>query len=323
MITRAALVETLDRWFAALANGSAAGLPLAPGLRFTEQSVPIPVGDGLFVSCTCAPEAFKIVAADPDAGQVAALALIEQLGRPVLAAVRLRVADGLIHEAQHLIADPLTPTGLRGLAAPEPAMLADVAEADRTPRERMVAIADSYFEALEQEDGSLCPFDPACRRRESGMQTANNPDGPAFPIESPPPELAAALRTLGAMSPGEQIDTQVMQYITMIRPRHLIVVDEQKGLVFGFPRFVHRADRQSVPVRNVDGLAEMPVGFAPFDLQAAEIFKIVAGQLVEIEAAGFMNAYLAPTGWEDLYPECYARTTTHPHTWPFEAPTRI
>lgn len=318
---RGDLVAIMDRWLAGVAAHSADGLPIAADMRFTEQTSEIPVGDGLFLSCTAGPSAFRIDAVDPAAAQIATLALIEMLGQPRLAAIRLKVEGGLIAEAQHLIGDPPTPTGLANLKAPVPAMLVDVPEKQRSPREELARIANSYFDAIEQDDGSLCPFHPDCRRRETGMQTANNPSGPAFPIENPPPALAAGLLRLGAMGPGAQIDTQVMQYITMIRPRQIAVIDEQKGLVFTFPRFVHRADRSEVPVRGIEGLDAMPVGFPPFDLHAAEIFKIEGGLLTEIEAAGFNHVYRARTGWEDRYPETYAYAVTHPATHPYEAGT--
>ncbi|HEY5410479.1 MAG TPA: hypothetical protein VIJ94_07105, partial [Caulobacteraceae bacterium] len=88
---RACLVRILDRWFDALVAHSAKGLPLAKDVRFTEQAARIPIGDGLFVSTTEGPTTFKIVAADPVSGQVGAIAMMKQWGKPVEVTVRLKV----------------------------------------------------------------------------------------------------------------------------------------------------------------------------------------------------------------------------------------
>jgi hypothetical protein len=51
------------------------------------------------------------------------------------------------------------------------------------------------------------------------------------------------------------------------------------------------------------------------------MFKIRKGRLYEIEATGFINAYMAPTGWDDRYPERYKYAVTHPRTHPYNAGT--
>src|SRR5580704_5112751 len=91
---RACLTDLMDRWLAALPAHSAAGLPIAHDIRFTEQAAAIPVGDGLFISATEGPTSFKIIAADPVSGQVGAIAVIKQWGKPVMLSVRLKVVDG-------------------------------------------------------------------------------------------------------------------------------------------------------------------------------------------------------------------------------------
>ena len=117
------------------------------------------------------------------------------------------------------------------------------------------------------------------------------------------------------------LNTHSLQYITMIRPRHLYIIDEQKGLVLGFPRFVHRGNVRYEKIAGVPGLEAMPMSFGPNDLQASELFKVRSGKLHEIEATGFINAYMAPTGWDDRYPERYKYAVTHPRTHPYKAGT--
>jgi hypothetical protein len=319
MDRRRELEAILDRWFEALVAHSPVGLPLAGNIRFTEQAVQIPVGDGLFVSATEAPAGFKIVATDEVAGQVGAIALMKIWDKPALVTVRLKVEDGRITEAEHVIADQLFAHAMANLETARPQLLAELPEEDRTPRDDMLRIASSYFDAIEQDDGDLCPFDDACVRRENGLQTTLNDGGPAFPMESVDPERAEAMARMGAMTCRDQLNTRLMQYITMIRPRRLQVIDETRGLVLGFPRFVHRGDNRRLKLRGVEGIEEIDLGFGPNDLQASELFRIRRGKVTDIEATGFINAYLAPTGWDDVYPETYDYEVTHPNTKPFRA----
>ena len=319
---RACLVGLMDKWLAALPAHSAQGLPLAKDIRFTEQAAAIPVGDGLFISATEAPTTFKIIAADPVAGQVAALTVMKQWGKTVVVAVRLKVANGEITEAEHVIATPLGPAAVPNLKTPRSAFLEDVPAGERTSREGLLAAANGYFDSLEQDDASFAPFAPDCARRENGLQTVHNEKPQPSPLDSAAPQTKAAMDKIGALTCTEQVNTHMFQYSTMIRPRRILVLDEQKGLAFAFPRFVHRGNVRKMKLVGVAGVDTIPMDFGPMDLQAAEVFKIRKGQIHEVEANGFLNAYLSPTGWEDRYPETYKHAVTHPTTHPYQAGTK-
>lgn len=316
---RACLSGLVDRWLVALPTHSATGLPLAHNVRFTEQGAAIPIGDGLFVSATAAPTTFKIVAVDPANGQIAAFTVMQQWNKPAVVAVRLKVENGEITEAQHVIAGSPAPSAMANLVTPRQAFLDDVPTSERTPRAGLLSAANGYFDAIEQDDGSLAPFAPDCARHENGMQTVNNKTPVPSPLDSISPQMAAAMAKIGALNCTEQVNAHFFQYITMIRPRLLLVVDEEKGIVFAFPRFVHRGDVRSMTIVGVPGVDTVPMNFGPMDLQAAEVFKIRKGRIHEIEACGFLNAYMAPTGWEDRYPETYRYAVTHPNTHPYQA----
>lgn len=318
----ACLTAIIGQWLDALPKHSAAGLPLAKTLRFTEQAAAIPIGDGLFLSTTEGPSTFRIVAADPVSGQVAAFAMMKQWDKPVLVAVRLKIADRKIIEAEHVIATTFFPGGLENLKTPRQALLDDVPAAERTPRAQMWAAANAYFDSIEQDDGSIAPFADDCTRHENGGQTTTNAKPVPPPAGFGTPQTADAVAHMNTLNCRDQLNTHVLQYITMIRPRMLLVIDEQKGLVFGFPRFVHRGDNRLMKIAGVAGLDVLPMDFGPVDLQAAELFKIRAGKIHEIEANGFLNAYRAPTGWEDRYSETYKYAVTHPNTHPYRAGTK-
>ncbi len=316
---RACLVRILDKWFDALTAHSAKGLPLARDVRFTEQAARIPIGDGLFISTTEGPTNFKIVAADPVSGQVGAIVMMKQWGKPIEMTVRLKVVGGKITEAEQIFASDLRPTSMANLQTPRPGLLADVPAAERTPRAQMLAAAFAYFDAIEQDDGDIAPFADDCVRRENGMQTTSQKRPETTPLDNA--SAGAALAKMGQLGCRDGLNTHGLQYITEIRPRHLTIIDEQKGLVLGFPRFVHRGDVRYEKIVGVPGVEGMPMSFGPMDLQASEMFKIRKGRIHEIEATGFLNAYMAPTGWDDRYPEHYRYAVTHPHTHPYKAGT--
>ena len=319
--SRACLVDIMQRYVDALPRHSAKGLPLAANVRFTEQAAAIPVGEGLWISATEAPTTFKIFVADPTSGQVGFFGVMKQWDKPVLLAARLKVANGRITEIEHVIAPDLRPTSMANLQAPRPALLEDVPAAERTPRAKMLAAAISYFDSIEQDDGGVAPYADDCVRHENGMQTTTNKTPAPTPLDAANPGQSSAFAKLAPLGCRDAMNTHVLQYITMIRPRHMLIVDEQKGIVFGFPRFVHRGNVREMKIVGVPGVDSMPMNFGPNDLQAAEMFKITGGKIHEIEASGFINAYRAPTGWDAQYPETYKYAVTHPKTHPYHAGT--
>src|SRR5512137_2761729 len=54
------------------------------------------------------------------------------------------------------------------LQKPRPGLVEDLAPADRAPRDQMIDIGLSYYDALTGEDGTLAPFAEECERRENG-----------------------------------------------------------------------------------------------------------------------------------------------------------
>lgn len=307
---RAGLIAILNRFLDSL--------PLAPNVKITEQAARIPPGDGLWVSATSGPTEFNIQLADPASGQAGFFGVIHEWEKPVLVGTRLKVLKGAITEIETVIARELRPVAIGNLKRPRPALLADVPPHERTPRAEMLRIANSYFDAIEQDDGSLCPLAEESVRHENGLKTTLNymPPGKGTIGEAFGSGMIDVLAKVFAMTTSKSISSGGFAYITQIRPRHMVLCDEEKGIVFGFPRFVHRGDIRKMKITGIDGAEDLPFGFGPIDLQASEMFKIRAGKVYEIEANGFLNAYLAPTGWEDEYPETYAYAVTHPRTHP-------
>jgi hypothetical protein len=296
---RACLTGLLDRYLEALVRHDASGLPLNRDVKFTENAARLEVGsEGLWVAASEAPAGPRIYALDVGAGQAGFYGVMKERGRPLIIALRLKVVNGQITEIEHVLARTIREDALRNLMTPRPEFVADVAPADRLPRERMVAIADSYFEAIEHANGKLAPFADDCVRRENGGQTTHNATPVPWPVSLGSKAADDAMAYIGTLSCSDQLDTHVMDFITRLWPRRHEIVDEEKGLVFSFPMFQHRGVTGPMRITNVPGVDSLPLGGATSNLQAGEIFKIDrGGQITAIEAMGAQLPYGTPSGW--------------------------
>jgi hypothetical protein len=289
----------VDRYIAAMVKHDRSALPVTADYKYTENTATMPLGDGLWVGASEAPTTFKIYALDPTSHQAALFAVMKEFDKPVILALRLKIEDGRLAEIEHVVARGVRESSLRNLTTPRPGLLETVPPAERVSRDEMWRIANSYFEAIEHSNGDLAPFADDCMRRENGMQTTGNTvptHDPGDPPDSPIDPLRAKIRMLGCR---DNINTHTLSYITKIQPRRLIVIDEENGLVFGFPMFVHRGNVRTIHIVGIPGLEEMPMnGLRTSDLEAGEIFKIRDGRIHEIEAMGFILPYGSKTGWE-------------------------
>src|ERR1700722_2764957 len=132
------MIALTDQYLAALVKHDPAGLPLLRGVRFTENTAEIRIGDGLWVGASEAPSTFKIYAVDPASNQVGFYGVMKENGRPLIIALRLKVIDGEITEIEHILARNMRPDRMQNLVTPRAAFLADVPAGERTPREDMI-----------------------------------------------------------------------------------------------------------------------------------------------------------------------------------------
>ena len=293
---RACLTGVLDAYLAALVAHDPAKAPLARNVRYTENTGILDVGEGLWVGASETPSTFRLTVPDPATEQVAFIGMLKEFGRPVLAALRLRVLNRRVIEAEHVVVRSLTEPGLKNLVTPRKAFAADVPAGQRVSRAEMVRAADSYYDALSKGTSAAASFADDCVRHENGLQTSTN----RAPVAPPsiPRDQVAGFSTLAGLGCAAQVDSQMFAYITSIDLRRVQIVDEQKGLVFGLTMFRHLGKARTLPITGVPGLTSIPMNFGPIDLQAAHIFKIAGGAIHEIEAIGYTLPYRSNSGWE-------------------------
>ena len=292
---RNCLVEKMDQYLAALAKNDPSAAPLAEDAMLVENTKKTPIGEGLWKTATGGPTDFKIMVADEAADEIAFMGVIEENKNPAIAAIRLKIENHKIAKIDHLVVHneegtPLSPN----MSKVRPAFLERQPKMERISRARMIEIANSYYEAIVQDNGNVAPFADECQRRENGMITANNSE----PLQKDADAAMQEMAVFGRMKCGEQLSTGIMSYITDITDRRVFAVDEEKGLVFAFSIFRHDGEPKVLKIKGVPGVTERKNDFGQFDLPAAHIYKIRNGKIYEIEAIGYMAEHGVTTGWE-------------------------
>src|SRR5581483_686115 len=172
---RPCLKSFADAYFAALLSHSTATLLLDGHVRMTENTIPIPVGEGvMWRALSKPPDHFRIDVIDVVSQQIAVGSVLEIGGRTNLAALRLKVKSRRIVEIEQLFTGMIQPVALPNLKQPRAALLSDVPPERRNTRGQMQLIAESYFDALTSEDSRRAPFAADCIRHETGIQTTAN-----------------------------------------------------------------------------------------------------------------------------------------------------
>ncbi len=297
LLDRAALLKMADAYLAAVVAHNPRAVPLAADVRVVENVTRIKPGDGLWKTAGSAPTDFKIVAADPVLQEVGALVVMQNDGKASQVGIRLKVVNGKIVEAEHLIVamrDPNTPT----LQKPRPAIPLPIPDEYADSNGRMIHIAKSYYDALDNNNGHLAPFASDCERHENGFRTAPS-GGPSLGGTIPGGAAARPPGLMGMQDCTSQIDSGAFQYITTIEDRRVEIADTVTGLAIGFSHFHHPMTQQKFAITgNPDRTESDMTNQKPFDMPAMHIFKIWGGQIHEIEAIGVSLPYNSPTGWE-------------------------
>jgi hypothetical protein len=307
---RQCLVDLMQKYIGALAKHDPKGLPFDKKVKFTENADKtievLEVGKGLWENASAGPTEFQIYAADPIAQAATCLVVLKEKDKDVMLGVRIKLKNGKITEAEHMIVRPggmsKTPfSSMPTLQKARPGFAEDIPKAEQMKREDLTRIGLAYYDALTGEDGKLAPFAKECERRENGMTSAGGPQRGGGAKTGP----GGGMPGMGGGTPTDcegQLTAGVFSYITEIKPR-LVVADVQKGLAVGFSMFRH------------DGTKRLPKDAPPgtsnktqwhFNMAAMHIFKIRNGKIYEIEAPGATLDYDIKSGWpaeEKVYPK--------------------
>ena len=294
---RECLEGFVDRYLQAMADGKVDPELFAPAARFTENGIELPLGNEGLWATTSAVGNYKFYVPDVETQQVAFLGTVmEQASssatgptrepEAVGLSLRLRIVDGKITEVEQIAARPERPLGpgaaapsspfpatgaaVEAMGSPHPIFLEAVPESEQMTRAELVAVGDSYFEAVERNTGKdYYPFTDDCLRYENGMI-----------IVGPPGTTRNGQPVQGCK---EHLETSLIGAVTGIRDRRIVAVDRERGIVFAFAFFDHR-----------------PINWT---WQLGELFKIENNQIRRIEAIFIRGPYGVCSGWS-TYEQC-------------------
>lgn len=280
---RACLVELTEAYLSAMIARDPAKAPVAASVRFTQNTRPMALGQGVWESIKGV-RSYKLLVTDPISGQVALYTVVDGAERPGLLTLRMKVEGRRISEVESVYVG-IGQTGfgsVDSLVKADPVWTAVLPPAHRRPRAEMVDIANRYFETLEKNIVDHVPFTNDCLRIENGVQTAGRAGAPG----------------LAALGCRENVNHPMWNYITQISPRRHLVVDEERGLVSGMYMFRHGGTEPTYTLPGGEVVKHSEAMLRRQAVVISEVFRIEDGRIRRIEAvmAGGLD-HDAPSGW--------------------------
>lgn len=280
---KACLLTLADSTIAAIAAKDFRSLPWADPVRFSENNVPLMIGDGWWGSAgaTIGRKAFAM--ADPATGNVVWFGTIWDHDAPSFGAIRIAAPEGRITELEVIAARtpwPI-PFGNPTAFSFSPGMATPLAAGKRRSRERLADLADAYLATKQRNNGKLlADFAPGCTMIENGVQISSA-EGE---IEPQKKDCAAVLRA-GLFAPVERI-----------RDRRFPVIDAERGLVLAIS--VQDLPAREEAFRAADGKKVTLKRPYPMSRLAAELVRIDGDEVQGIEGVVASLPYRMPTPWK-------------------------
>jgi len=294
---RACLIGIADPYIDALLAHDPSKAPLAATLKYTENGQRLLPGDG-FWNSVAGKGTYKLQIADSTAGQIVTLITMREAGNPaptsVILAARLKVVNGRITEVEHLIGhSDMGAKNFEALGQPREAFNRLTPPADRTSRAELVRVANMYFSGMQLNDGKgVYPFADDCNRIENGGQSTNAKGREGQP--RPDPKTATGYS--GMWTCREQFESGLIHFVSRIRDRRYVAVDEERGVVASFVFFDHDAGK-SRTFQTPSGRTVTAGPVQPWTWEIMEVFKVEKGLLHEIEAVLERAPYGMTSGW--------------------------
>jgi len=199
--------------------------------------------------------------ADADTGQVMVVGTGTGAdGAPAIFGLRAKVDGGAVTEAEWMV----THDGEASLfprqipVATDAQFDAVVPEDQRSSPEKMIELANTYFDGIEKTEGSDLAITDGCNRVENGIQMTHSKRFPDMHCNT----------------------MSLFSYIPRVEQRRFPIIDEERGVVVAIVMFqIPEADI----VRVRDG-KEVTRHYDPRSLYLFEAFKVVDDKVAHIEA---------------------------------------
>jgi hypothetical protein len=283
------LADLASRFMESMAKARPQDLPWASHVRFSENSVPQQVGEGIWGSIRGKSDKALIVA-DPQLGTVTWHGLISDHDAWAWFGLRLRVvgrriADVEVHAARERNPGPF---GDPKQFALDPVLFAELPAGERSSRRRMLALVADYQDTVQRNDGRiLTRLQPDCVRRENGVTVTAGDVGSAGIVKSP-----------GQFATGCEAQLKLGLYapVDAIRSRRVLAVDEARGLVVTSSFADFGLARTNYPL--ADGRTVETSSRHPMARELFEVFRIRDGRIASIDAVSVFQPYRMPSPWD-------------------------
>ena len=286
---QACLLAAGDAFMTALAAQKPADVPWASVVRFTENGVAIPVGEGIWGSIRGKSD-FGLRVADAASGTYAWYGLIHDHDAPAYAGVRVKLRGTRVSEAEVIVArerNPgpwLDPKQFRL----DPRLEVVLPREQRTSRAGLIAAAQGYAASVERNDGTVrTRFTPDCERIENGQRVSRGELGSIGLVRSP-----------GQYAQGceGQLKLGLYHPVDRLRGRRVVAVDEERGLVmmasiadFGLARRQYTlADGRPVESDRHHAMSR----------ELFEVFKVAGGRIQAVEAVSVDQPFGMAVAWK-------------------------
>ena len=252
----------ITQYLNAMVEHNPRALQTAPNARFTEDTVTMPLGEGLWKNASKL-RTYRQDILDVREGVAASHVIVEEAGKPVMLALRLKIVDRKITEIETMVTRSQAEGAIfniEALQTPKAAMNIVPTPDQRLSRAEAIRIAEYYPTGLKVGgtfDSVDAPFAPDAYRLENGVLTAG----------------------AGARAGSENIRTQKIMAHPDVSYR-LAAVDEELGIV------LFRLD--------FGNTGSYGAGNA---LTTFEAFKVYGGQIHAVEAFIRIMKENTPSGW--------------------------
>ena len=278
------LIGVMNRYLDALTARDVRKVPLGASVRCTENGCELALGAGLWRTIRGRRPRTQCFV-DVSAGQVEAWGIADEMGKELIFGVRLRVEGRLISEIETAVVrvgpSDVNPVDLDVFDRSPDSIHEVLPPQDRVSREQLVRVANLYFDAIEQSDGSHLPVSDGCTRYVNGIIDSVMDQTDLDKLDKN--QAHRGHKVAAQMSAGDYA------YIEHLRGRRYPIVDEFRGLVLAHVMFDHPGD-----LTRASGENPMP---SPNCLLAFEVFKVRKGVLTDVWAIGPILPYGMKTGW--------------------------
>jgi hypothetical protein len=266
------LIDFTNLYLDCMLKHDYARLPVAENLRVTQNGVETRLGEDIWKTATDI--TYRQYFIDGGLQQVLFFGVVGEDGVLANLMLRLKLTEGRLEEAETILCrkGQSSVFNPESLVTPNPIFDRIIARSERSGTRKMIAIANSYFDGVERHNGDNVPLHPDCNRIENGVQTTNR-----APFNF---NCAEGLKRL--------------LHITRVRDRRYLIADEERGIVGGVFTF----DAPGISGGNVNSVLP-PSMLVKRSIIIGEIFKIIDGQIREIEALMVNIPFGAASGWEN------------------------